>query len=95
MKQDTKSSYAGYRYPAEIISHAGWLYLRFTLSLRDVEELLTARGIVVAYETVRRRRPQIPIAKPPFSRGFLPSGLSAACRPIPVAPAGHSHTAGS
>lgn len=54
MKQHTNASYAGYRYPAEIISHAVWLYFRFTLSLRDVEELLAARGIVVTYETVRQ-----------------------------------------
>lgn len=45
--------YAGYRYPAQIISHAVWLYHRFTLSLWDVEELLAARGISVSYETVR------------------------------------------
>jgi putative transposase len=45
--------YAGYRYPAQIISHAVWLYHRFTLSFRDVEELLAARGISVSYETVR------------------------------------------
>lgn len=43
--------YAGYRYPAAIIRHAVWLYLRFTLSLRDVEELLAARRIVVTYES--------------------------------------------
>lgn len=46
--------YAGYRYPAEISSHAVWLYFRFTLSYRDVEELLAARGIIVTYETVRQ-----------------------------------------
>jgi putative transposase len=46
--------YAGHRYPAEIISHAVWLYFRFTLSFRDIEELLAARGIVVTYETVRQ-----------------------------------------
>jgi transposase-like protein len=39
---------------AEIIQHARWLYLRFTLSYRDVEELLTERGLDVSYETVRR-----------------------------------------
>ena len=44
--------YAGYRYPAEIISHAVWLYHRFTLSFRDIEELLSTRGIVVSYETI-------------------------------------------
>ncbi len=46
--------YAGHRYPAEIISHAVWLYFRFTLSFRDIEELLAARGIVVTYEAVRQ-----------------------------------------
>jgi putative transposase len=45
--------YAGYRYPPQVISHAVWLYHRFTLSFRDVEELLAARGISVSYETVR------------------------------------------
>ncbi len=44
----------GYRFPAEIISHAVWLYFRFSLSFRDVEELLAQRGIVVTYETVRQ-----------------------------------------
>jgi len=39
-------SYAGYRFPAEIISHAVWLYFRFPLSLRMVDELLAARGII-------------------------------------------------
>jgi len=50
---DVKNPYAGYRYPAEIISHAVWLYFRFTLSDRDVEELLAACGLIVSYETVR------------------------------------------
>ena len=47
-------SYAGHRFPAEVISHAVWLYLRFPLSLRHVDELLAARGIVVSHETVRQ-----------------------------------------
>ncbi len=47
-------SYAGYRFPAEIISHAVWLYFRFPLSLRMVDELLATRGIIVSYETVRQ-----------------------------------------
>ena len=47
-------SYARHQFPAEIIRHAVWLYLRFTLSYRDVEELLAERGIEVSYETVRR-----------------------------------------
>jgi len=45
--------YAGYRYPSQMISHAVWLYHRFTLSFRDIEELLAARGITVSVETVR------------------------------------------
>ncbi len=47
-------SYAGYRFPAEVISHAVWLYFRFPLSLRMVNELLAMRGIIVSYETVRQ-----------------------------------------
>jgi len=49
-----KISYAGYRFPPEIIDQAIWPYLRFTLSLRDVEDLLAERGVAVSYETVRR-----------------------------------------
>src|SRR6202158_3051579 len=49
-----KISYAGYRFPPEVIDHAIWLYLRFTLGFRDVEDLLGERGIAVSYETVRR-----------------------------------------
>ena len=49
-----KISYSGYRFPPEIIQHAIWLYIRFTLSFRDVEDLLAERGIMVSYETVRR-----------------------------------------
>src|SRR6266545_492089 len=47
-------SYKGYRFPAEIISHAVWLYYRFSLSYRDVEELMAARGVVLSYETIRQ-----------------------------------------
>ena len=49
-----KMNYSGYRFPAEIIQQAIWLYLRFSLSFRDVEDLLAERGIIVSYETVRR-----------------------------------------
>src|ERR671910_3307823 len=49
-----KSPYAGYRFPPEVISHAVWLYFRFPLSLRMIEEMLAARGIVVSHETVRQ-----------------------------------------
>ena len=47
-------SYHGYRFPPEIISHAVWLYYRFCLSFRDVEDLLAERGITVSYETIRQ-----------------------------------------
>src|SRR5947199_10522929 len=47
-------SYRRHRFPAEIIQHAIRLYLRFTLSYRDVEELLAERGLDISYETVRR-----------------------------------------
>lgn len=46
-------SYKRHRFPADVIRHAVWLYFRFTFSLRDVEELLAARGIEVSYETIR------------------------------------------
>jgi putative transposase len=48
------STYHGYRFPPDIISHAVWLYHRFCLSFRDVEDLLAQRGITVSYETVRQ-----------------------------------------
>jgi putative transposase len=54
MSQSARSAYAGYRFPPEIISHAVWLYFRFPLNLRMVEEMLAARGIVVSHETVRQ-----------------------------------------
>src|SRR6476619_5921198 len=50
----TLISYARHRFPPDVIRHVVWLYLRFTLSYRDVEELLVERGLDVSYETVRR-----------------------------------------
>jgi putative transposase len=47
-------SYKRHRFPPQIIAHAVWLYFRFSLSLRLVEEMLLERGVVVSYETVRR-----------------------------------------
>src|SRR5689334_22710557 len=80
-------SYRRHRFPAEIIQHAIWLYLRFTLSYRDVEELLAERGLDVSYETVRRwvmklgpviaRKP--PPGRPPPS---APLHLQQMVRPI-------------
>ena len=49
-----KISYARCQFPPSIIQHAIWLYFRFPLSYRDVEDLLAERGIDVSYETVRR-----------------------------------------
>ena len=46
--------YRGRRYPAAVIAHAVWLYFRFPLSLRMVEEMLAERGVVVSHETLRR-----------------------------------------
>ena len=47
-------SYRRHRFPASIVQHSIWLYLRFTLSYRDVEDLLAERGLDISYETVRR-----------------------------------------
>jgi putative transposase len=49
----TISPYHRHRFPAEIISHSVWLYFRFALSFRDVEEMLAQRGVVLTYETIR------------------------------------------
>ena len=49
----SSSLYKGHRYPAEIISHCVWLYHRFPLSFREVEEMMMERGIIVSYETIR------------------------------------------
>jgi len=46
--------YRDFRFPSEIISHAVWLYYRFCLSLREVEEFLTERGVTVTYESIRQ-----------------------------------------
>ena len=54
MKKTRHPRYARHRFQAEVISHAVWLYFRFPLSLRMVEEILAARGILVSYETVRQ-----------------------------------------
>jgi hypothetical protein len=47
-------SYKGHRSPAEVIAQCVWLYFRFPLSFREVEELVLARGVIVSYETIRR-----------------------------------------
>ena len=64
--------YPRYRFPPAIISHAVWLYYRFTLSFRDVEDLLADRGITVSYESipalVRNLRPGVRAAAPASGR---------------------------
>ncbi len=52
--QTEKTSYKRHRFPPQIIAHAVWLYVRFNLSLREVEELMLERGVDVSYETIRR-----------------------------------------
>src|ERR687890_268676 len=54
MKNARHPRYARHRFPAEVISHAVWLYFRFPLSLQMMEEMLAARGILVSHETVRQ-----------------------------------------
>ena len=47
-------SYKGFRFPVEIISHCVWLYYRFSLSFREVEEMMLERGVTVSHETIRQ-----------------------------------------
>ena len=51
---DQITVYKGHRFPKAVISHAVWLYHRFSLSYREVEELLAVRGVGVSYETIRK-----------------------------------------
>ncbi len=53
-EHETAPSYKRHRFPPQIIAHAVWLYFRFALSYRDVEELLAERGVIVTYETIRQ-----------------------------------------
>src|SRR6478672_11042270 len=86
-------SYKGHRYPVEIINHCVWLYFRFPLSFREVEELMLARGVAVSYETIRRwcakfgqayANQAAPAAPAPRRGGTstrCSSGLMAGCSP--------------
>jgi transposase-like protein len=73
-----QAGYDGYRFPPEIIRHAIWLYLRFTLSLRDVEDLLAERGIIVSYAALGepfRTQDRLRTAKAPTQTAYrLASG---------------------
>lgn len=67
-----KVSYRRHRFPAEIIQHSVWLYFRFPLSYRDVEDLLAERGIDLTYETVRRWALKFGLAYARKLRGLRP-----------------------
>jgi hypothetical protein len=56
---DRRGRHSGYRFPPEIIQHAIWLYLRFTLSFRDVEDLLAERGILVSRPALGELGPMV------------------------------------
>ena len=73
MTTPASPSYAGHRFPAEIISHAVWLYFRFPLSLRMVEEMLAARGIIVSHESVRQWALKFGQDSPTRSGGVCPA----------------------
>jgi AcrR family transcriptional regulator len=85
-------SYKGHRYPVEIINNCLWLYFRFSLSFRKVEELMLARGVVVSYETIRRwcakfgpayANQLVPVGEPrPDSRFLIRSGMPEALETI-------------
>ena len=61
-----RSRYLRHRFPPEIISHAVWLYHRYCLSFRDVEDLLAERGIIVL---VRNNSPMVREVRPPITLG--------------------------
>ena len=77
------TKYKNHRFPVEIISHAVWLYFRFCLSFRDVEELLLERGVVVTYEAIRKwcrsLAKHMPINSVVAVRGRATSGTSMKC----------------
>lgn len=72
------STYKNHRYSIEIVARAIWLYFRFNLSLREVEEMLLERGIVVSYETIRPSQRAVP--------GSEPSRVPPSRRRQPLAP---------
>ena len=71
MTPPIQPSYAGHRFPPEVISYAVWLYFRFPLSLRMIEEMLAARGIAVSHEAVRQWGLNSALKKPGFRRAAL------------------------
>ena len=75
--------YKGHRLPLEIIGHAVWLCHRFTLSFRDVEDLLAERGIIVSYEAIRfwslKFGPEYAGRSERRKAGWVTSGTSKSC----------------
>ena len=67
------ASYKGHRYPVEIINHCVWLYFRFPLSFREVEELMLVRGVVVSYETIGAGVPSSGRPTPTSCAGAAPA----------------------
>jgi tetratricopeptide (TPR) repeat protein len=67
-------SYRRHRFPGSIIQHAVWLYFRFPLSYRDIEDLLSERGIDVTYETIRRWALKFGSADPNDAAAYLNRG---------------------
>ena len=76
-------SYKGHRFPAEIIAHCVWLYHRFPLSFREVEELMLVRGVIVSYETIRqwcaKFGPETPAGCAAANPDPATSGISTRC----------------
>jgi hypothetical protein len=72
-------SYARHRFPPDVIRHAVWLYLRFTLSYRDVEGLLAERGLIVSnesgFQVMMKKQPAPCYGKPPSTLGDLLTAL--------------------
>jgi putative transposase len=73
MTSSTSTLYAGHRFPPELISYTVWLYFRFPLSLRMVEEMLAFRGIEVSHETIRQWGSSLARSSPTLSVGGCPS----------------------
>jgi putative transposase len=76
MTTPARARYAGYRFPAEIIGHAVWLYFRFPLGLRMVEELLAARGIVVSHKPSDNGRASSVVISPTKSAAAFPGSAT-------------------
>jgi len=66
-------SYSRHQFPPVVIQHAVWLYLRFTLSYRDVEELLAERGLDISYETIRPLGSEVRHRVRPSAAGETPA----------------------